>query len=80
MVAFYGYRQFDSPRTDQCPAAFAPRDECLRYDEQFRSLAYVSHEGRLGAFAAESQLSLSYQRQHERRTLERPRSFVENGT
>ncbi len=79
VAALYAFRQFDSPRTDQCPAAFAPRDECLKLDEQFRSLAYVSHEGKLGHAVEQSQISLSYQRQHERRLLERPNSYVVNG-
>lgn len=79
VFAAYAFRQFDSPRTDQCPAAFAPRDECLKLDEQFRSFTYVSHEGNLGAAAARTQISLSYQRQHERRILERPSSFIVNG-
>lgn len=79
VFAAYAFRQFDSPRTDQCPAAFAPRDECMKLDEQFRSLSYVSHEGRLGKAAARSQISVSFQRQHERRLLERPSSFIVNG-
>jgi iron complex outermembrane receptor protein/hemoglobin/transferrin/lactoferrin receptor protein len=79
VAAAYAFRQFDSPRTDQCPAAFAPRDECLKLDEQFRSLVYVSHEGQLGRAAEQSQISLSYQRQHERRLLERPSSYAVNG-
>jgi iron complex outermembrane receptor protein/hemoglobin/transferrin/lactoferrin receptor protein len=79
VAAAYAFRQFDTPRTDQCPAAFAPRDECLKFDEQFRSLAYVSHEGKLGEAAEQSQISLSYQRQHERRLLDRPSSFIVNG-
>ena len=63
-----------------CPPPFAPRDECLNYDEQFRSLVYVAHEGELGAVAEQSKLAVSYQRQHERRTLNRPGSFVRNGS
>ena len=78
--AGYLYRQYDSPRTDQCPAPFAPRDECLSYDEQFRSLAYLAYEqGLAAARAAHWRLVASYQRQHERRTLRRPSSFVHNG-
>lgn len=78
VAAVYAYREYDAPRTDQCPPPFAPRSECLEYDEQFRSLAYVAHEGDLGPIARESKLALSYQRQHERRTLDRPQSFVRN--
>jgi outer membrane receptor protein involved in Fe transport len=79
VLAAYAYRELNAPRTDQCPPPFAPRDECLEYDEQFRSLVYAAHQGDLGAFARASFLALSYQRQHERRTLRRPSSFVRNG-
>jgi iron complex outermembrane receptor protein/hemoglobin/transferrin/lactoferrin receptor protein len=78
-AAAYVYRQFDSPRTDQCPPPFAPRDECLKYDEQFRSLAYAAIEGNLGPAAESARAVASYQRQHERRTLDRPGSFIKNG-
>lgn len=78
-AAAYVYRQFDSPRTDQCPPPFAPRDECLKYDEQFRSLAYVAMEGHFGPAAETARAFASYQRQHERRTLDRPGSFIKNG-
>ena len=80
--AGYLYRQYDSPRTDQCPAPFAPRDECLSYDEQFRSLTYLAYEQGNASAAARTahwRLVASYQRQHERRTLRRPSSFVRNG-
>jgi iron complex outermembrane receptor protein/hemoglobin/transferrin/lactoferrin receptor protein len=79
ILAYYDYRQLDAPRTDQCPAPFAPRGECLNYDEQFRTLIYGALDGRLGALAHDARLTLSYQRQHERRSLTRPRSFVLNG-
>lgn len=78
-AAAYVYRQFDSPRTDQCPPPFAPRDECLNYDEQFRSLAYAALDGSFGPAAESARVVASYQRQHERRTLNRPGSFVRNG-
>jgi outer membrane receptor protein involved in Fe transport len=71
VAAAYLYRQYDAPRTDLCPAPYAPRDECLRYDEQFRTLAYVALEGPLGALS-DARLALSYQRQHERRVTDRP--------
>ncbi len=78
-LALYGYRQFDAPRTDQCPAAYAPSDECLRYDEQFRTLLYAAYEGRaLGPVVEQVRATLSWQQQHERRTLTRPRAFVRN--
>ena len=34
-LALYGYRQFDAPRTDQCPPPGARFDECLTITEQF---------------------------------------------
>ncbi len=77
--AAYVYRQYDAPRTDQCSPPFAPITDCLQYDEQFRTLAYVSVEGDLGAAAETFAAALSFQRQHERRTRRRPASFVENG-
>jgi iron complex outermembrane receptor protein/hemoglobin/transferrin/lactoferrin receptor protein len=78
-LAAYAYRQYDAPRTDQCPPAYGPHDECLRYDEQFRTLAYGVWEGepRL-VFVDDLRATLSFQDQHERRTLSRPSSFVEN--
>lgn len=78
VAATYIYRQYDSPRTDQCPPPFAPITECLKYDEQFRSLAYVSLDGPLGGFAKFGRIAVSYQRQHERRSFDRPGSFVKN--
>lgn len=79
IAATYLYRQYDSPRTDQCPPPFASRDECLTIDEQFRTLAYLSLRGEGPAFARSIEATLSFQRQHERRTRDRPRSFIENG-
>ena len=76
-AALYGYRETDAPRTDQCPAAFAPWNECLTYEEQFRTLASVAFDGDVGPAARALRLSLSYQRQHERRRLDRPSSHVE---
>jgi iron complex outermembrane receptor protein/hemoglobin/transferrin/lactoferrin receptor protein len=78
VAAAYAYRQYDSPRTDQCPPPFAPLSECLNYDEQFRSLAYLSFEGAMGAMGRFCRVALSYQRQHERRTNDRPGSFIKN--
>lgn len=76
--ATYLYRQYDSPRTDQCPPPFAPISDCLKYDEQFRSLAYVALEGPFGSEVQFGKIALSFQRQHERRTFDRPGSFVRN--
>ncbi|MCU0658933.1 MAG: TonB-dependent receptor [Polyangiaceae bacterium] len=70
--ATYVYRQYDAPRTDQCPPPGALRDVCLNVDEQFRTLGYLALQGDLGAFGPSSQVALSFQRQHERRTLRRP--------
>ncbi len=78
-LAYYDYRQSDAPRTDQCPPPEAPFDECLRYDEQFRTLVYGSVEGTPWSGLRDAKLTLSFQRQHERRTRERPGSFTVNG-
>ncbi len=76
-AASFLYRQLDAPRTDQCPAPFAPRDECLTYEEQFRTLAYLAWEAtHLGAWAKTARATLSWQRQHERRRLRRPSAFT----
>jgi len=78
-LAAYTYRQFDSPRTDQCPSAYAPYDECLNYDNQFRTLVYGAWEAEPGLSAlAGFRATLSWQNQRERRTLSRPSSHVEN--
>ena len=79
-LAAYDYRQFDAPRTDQCAPPYAPFNECLTYDEQFRTLAYATLASRWGwAGLHRSRITVSVQRQHERRTSERPSSFVING-
>lgn len=78
-LAYYDYRQLDAPRTDNCPPPEAPFNECLKYDEQYRQLAYMAIDGSWGALAKRSRLILSWQRQHERRTQERPSSFTLNG-
>lgn len=79
VTAVYAYRQYDAPRTDQCPPAYAPLNECLNYDEQFRTLAYAALDTADGTWASNLRFTLSYQNQHERRTNRRPSSFVENG-
>jgi outer membrane receptor protein involved in Fe transport len=71
-LAAYTYRQYDAPRTDQCPPAYAPFDECLKYDEQFRDLIYGSIDANWGSFARTSRLIISTQRQHEARSYDRP--------
>ncbi|MCP3141312.1 TonB-dependent receptor plug domain-containing protein [Pyxidicoccus xibeiensis] len=79
-AAAYLYRQYDAPRTDQCAPPFSRFDECLQYDQQFRTLAYAawSHAGADGLTA---RATLSWQRQHERRTFDRPAfNVVDQGT
>lgn len=71
-AAFYLYRQYDVPRTDQCPPPTAPIGVCTSYDEQFRHLAYVAYDAQLGPAAQRLRVSLSYQQQHERRRYEDP--------
>ena len=78
ITALYGYRQMDAPRTDQCPPVEAPADECLRIEEQYRTLAYTSLRGDAGRHIRDLSLILSYQRHHERRLQDRPRSFVQH--
>lgn len=69
-VGWYDYRQYDVPRTDKCPPPTAPQSECLTYNEQFRSLAYAKYTMSEGPTLAETvNVTLSYQRQHEDRTL-----------
>ncbi len=71
-LGYYDYRQLDAPRTDKCPPPTAPRDECLRYDEQFRTLVYGAYEASKGPAAAQDvRVTVSYQRQHEDRVFDR---------
>jgi outer membrane receptor protein involved in Fe transport len=78
VAALYGYRQFDAPRTDQCPPPEAPISECLRIEEQFRTLAYASLRGSAGAPMHDFDMNVSYQRHDELRVNDRPRSYVQN--
>jgi iron complex outermembrane receptor protein/hemoglobin/transferrin/lactoferrin receptor protein len=73
-AALYGYRQFDAPRTDQCPPPVARFDECLTITEQFRTLGYLKWS--LVTAAASLEVVGSWQRQLERREGARPASFV----
>lgn len=75
-LAGYAYRQYDSPRTDQCPPPGARFDECLLYEEQFRTLVYAAWAGELGDLARQGRATLSWQQQHERRRNDRPASFT----
>lgn len=77
-LAAYNYRQSDAPRTDQCAPPFAPADECLTFDEQFRTLAYGRWQHDVAPRLRALAITLSWQRQHEARTHERPSSFTVN--
>ena len=66
------YRQYDAPRTDQCPPPEAPTTWCLNYDEQFRTHVYSTLDLTSSWRAARSLwVGISFQRQHERRTNDR---------
>ncbi len=78
-VAYYDHRLYDAPRTDQCAPAFAPADECLRFEEQFHALVYGALDlARVGPLAT-ARLVLSAQDWHERRRRDRPSSNIING-
>lgn len=78
-AAAYLYRQYDAPRTDACPPPGARYDECLRHEEQFRTLVYGAWDGAgPGTWAERVRATASYQRQHERRRGDRPSSHVVN--
>lgn len=77
-AAAYNYRQTNAPRTDQCPPAFAPFDECLEYDEQFRTLGYVRWDGSVTS-RTRIRATAHVQLQHEKREAVRPSSFTLNG-
>jgi iron complex outermembrane receptor protein/hemoglobin/transferrin/lactoferrin receptor protein len=67
-TAYYDYRQYDAPRTDRCPPPEALENECLKYNEQFRTLVYTKLATVRGPAAAEETTwTVSYQRQHEDR-------------
>lgn len=76
VAATYGYRQYDAPRTDQCPPPEAPNSECLSIEEQFRTLTYLRLAGPGGGAMRDVSLVLSHQRHHEERVRDRPRSSV----
>jgi iron complex outermembrane receptor protein/hemoglobin/transferrin/lactoferrin receptor protein len=69
-LAAYVYRQYDAPRTDQCPPPNAPYDQCLTYEQQLRHLVYAAWQGRLPGFADRARVTVSWQEQHERRRLD----------
>jgi len=65
--ALYGYRQYDAPRTDQCPRPGAEVGDCMMIEQQFRTLAYASLQGDAGTDARDLRATLSFQQGHERR-------------
>ncbi len=68
VLATYIYRQFDAPRTDQCPPPEAPLTDCLVFTEQFRTHAYGRAELTPGwAALGRLEIAAGYQRIHERR-------------
>ncbi|MBU0553954.1 TonB-dependent receptor [Myxococcota bacterium] len=78
-LAAYAYRQYDAPRTDQCPPPETPDAWCLYYDEQFRTHIYSK-----ASFTPKARLihtiegAVSFQRQHERRINDRE-AFINSG-
>ncbi len=71
-AAYYDYRQRNAPRTDFCPEATAPQNECLTYRHQNRTMLYAKYEHTGGPAAAETiRWSVSHQRQYENRYLRR---------
>ncbi|MFN3196839.1 MAG: TonB-dependent receptor [Bradymonadia bacterium] len=81
-VAAYVYRQFDSPRTDQCPPPEAPLNDCLVFTEQFRTHLYSRADLMPRAELAYTiMLSGGFQRQHEKRERDRSDTIgVKNGS
>jgi iron complex outermembrane receptor protein/hemoglobin/transferrin/lactoferrin receptor protein len=80
VLATYVYRQFDAPRTDQCPPPEVPTGrECLVYEEQFRTHAYAKAELRPGwSWLDRVQAAASFMRQHEKRARDRD-AFINGG-
>src|SRR5690606_33984817 len=77
--AAYLYRQYDAPRTDQCPPPEAPDQWCLVYEEQFRSQAYLKADVRPGvALIDRVDAAAGWLRQHERRRNDRV-AYVNGG-
>jgi iron complex outermembrane receptor protein/hemoglobin/transferrin/lactoferrin receptor protein len=71
-AAAYIYRQSDAPRTDQCPPPEANLSECLIFDNQNRTHIYgraALSPGWAGLDRFDA--SAGYQRQSEKRTLDR---------
>lgn len=68
-LAGYVYDQTDAPRTDLCPPPGQP-EECLTYEEQFRSLVYGAYDISSEGMIKHMRTTLSWQRQHERRRFD----------
>lgn len=79
-AAGYGFHQYDTPRTDQCPAPFAPGNDCLRHVEQSRTLASLAIALRpeRAPEIDEVRVILSWARLYEHRRRDRPTAFVQN--
>ncbi|MDP3278232.1 MAG: TonB-dependent receptor [Deltaproteobacteria bacterium] len=79
VLAVYGYRQYDAPRTDLCAPTWASSEACVKYEEQFRTLAYASLRGEITGVLHELSATVSYQRAHERRRFDNPTGFSGSG-
>ncbi|MCK6573912.1 TonB-dependent receptor [Myxococcota bacterium] len=76
-AAAYVYRQYDAPRTDLCPPPEATAEECMQYDEQFRTHVYGKGQLSPGLDGLQKlTVGLGFQRYHEKRRLERPLSYT----
>ncbi len=75
-AALYGYRQFDAPRTDQCPPREAPENDCLQFNHENRSLAYFALRGDVVPAVQDLDLRISLQGYDEDVERSRPTSFV----
>ncbi|MEE2787923.1 MAG: TonB-dependent receptor [Myxococcota bacterium] len=72
-LATYIYRQYDAPRTDQCPPPEAAKGECLIMLEQFRTHAYAKVDTKLNLILMDRMnAAFGWQRQHQRHRLARP--------
>ena len=69
-LAAYAYREYNAPRTDQCPPPQALASQCTTYEEQFRTLAYAAFQTRRGRALDKLRVTLSWQEQHEKRRLD----------
>ena len=74
------YRQYDAPRTDQCPPPEAAISDCLTIDEQARSQLHLqsSHRSPLGLLAR-IDYAIGFQRQAQDYTRARPDRVPSDG-